>query len=232
MRTYAYIPRIDELYGLPIGTESPRGITPLIDRLDRLFPGTRLKDRLSALEDLSHQGIVDFLASNGAYASIFSDPTLTTVAGYLNTSVMAIFRTSEVEQIVLTESLFDKNGLNLSANDILPGNKQSLTVFPSIAVVHRFFVLVFAKPNSFLFLSELSLCGTRVQDFDITYISRLPKLSTLLLNNTTISNEAYVVILPPHRILTSHLSKQYLPSHPPQALLDPALHRFESQHHG
>lgn len=58
---------IDELYGSPIGTESPCGINPLIERLDYLFPGTRLKDRLLVLDDLSHQGIADFLASHGVY---------------------------------------------------------------------------------------------------------------------------------------------------------------------
>lgn len=145
----------DELYGSPIGTESPCGINPLIERLDYLFPGTRLKDRLLVLDDLSHQGIADFLASHG----------------YVNARVMAIFRTSEIQQITLTDSLLDKNGLNLSAKDILP---------------------VFSKPNSFLFLSELSLSGTPVQDFDITHINRLPKLSTLVLNDTAISNEAHV----------------------------------------
>jgi hypothetical protein len=90
------------------------------------------------LEDLSHQGIVDFLASNGMYLSVSSDPTLNISTGYLNASVMTIFRTSEIEQIVLTDSLLDKNGLNLAANDILPGNKQPLTVSPSIVVVHLF----------------------------------------------------------------------------------------------
>jgi hypothetical protein len=74
MRIYAYIRGIDELYGSPIGTESPRGIKPLIDRLDYIFPGTRLKDRLLMLEDLSHQGIVDFLTSNGTYTSTFVRP--------------------------------------------------------------------------------------------------------------------------------------------------------------
>lgn len=49
------------------------------------------------------------------------------LAGYLNARVMAIFRTSEVQQIVLTESLLDKNGLNLSANDILPGNEPAIS---------------------------------------------------------------------------------------------------------
>jgi len=195
MRIYAYVHGVGELYGSPIGTESPRGIKPLIDRLDHLFPGSRLKDRLLRLEDLSHQGIADFLASNGVYACMSFYLGLSNLVGYLNAHVMAVFRTSEVQQIVLTESLLDGNGLNLSANDILPGTEPLLAASSFRSPLH---VPAFAKPNSFLFLSKLSLSGTPVQDFDITHINRLPRLSTLLLNDTAISNEAYahVPILP------------------------------------
>lgn len=58
---------IDELYGPPVGTESPRGILPLIHKIDRLLPGIRILERLSNLEDLSHQGIADMLAKNGMF---------------------------------------------------------------------------------------------------------------------------------------------------------------------
>ncbi|KAJ7058613.1 hypothetical protein C8F01DRAFT_1255760 [Mycena amicta] len=51
---------------------------------------------------------------------------------------------------------------------------------------------VFSKPNSFLFLSELSFNGTRMQDIDLVHIHHLPWLMTLLLNNTGISNEGPV----------------------------------------
>jgi hypothetical protein len=56
---------IDQLYGPPIGTESPRGIKSLILRLEGLLPGIRLADRLNALKQPSHQTIADFLAENG-----------------------------------------------------------------------------------------------------------------------------------------------------------------------
>ena len=50
--------------------------------------------------------------------------------------------------------------------------------------------VVFSKPNSFLFLSELSLSDASLQDFDMTYIHHLPRLSHLWLSNTGIGNEA------------------------------------------
>ncbi|RDB25528.1 hypothetical protein Hypma_006214 [Hypsizygus marmoreus] len=155
----------DQLYGPPIGTESPRGLKPFIERLDLLLPGIRLKQRLSHLEDVSHQSIVDFLASHGL----------------LNERVLSTLRSSEIDRIALTESLLDANGLNL-------GSKEILTTF--------------SKPNSFLFLSELSLSGIHIPDFDITHIHRLPKLSTLLLDNTAISNEAIFLLVPLRRTLT------------------------------
>ncbi|KAF5379663.1 hypothetical protein D9615_005779 [Tricholomella constricta] len=141
-----------QLYGSRTETESPRSIQSFIELLDRTLPGIRLKERLAQLSVLSHQSIVDFLGANG----------------YLNSRVLALFRTLEVRWITLTESLQNANGLNL-CGDILPS---------------------FSQPNNFLFLSELSLRDTQVSDFDLTYIQRLPKLSTLLLDNSAISNEA------------------------------------------
>jgi hypothetical protein len=62
--------------------------------------------------------------------------------GYLNARVMAIFRTSEVYQVALTDSLLDNNGLNLSSNDILPGNDHSFDLFTIFhIVIHRFLFL-------------------------------------------------------------------------------------------
>ncbi|KAJ7464597.1 hypothetical protein FB451DRAFT_1561839 [Mycena latifolia] len=143
----------DQLYGPPIGTESPRGIKPLIQRLDALMPGIRLQERLSKLSELSHQAIADFLGENGL----------------LNVRVVTILRTSEIWRLALAESMGDEDGLNLAGKGILP---------------------VFSKPNSFLFLSELSFSGTRVLDHDLVHIQHLPRLAHLLLNNTGIGNEA------------------------------------------
>ncbi|KAF8155373.1 hypothetical protein K438DRAFT_357150 [Mycena galopus ATCC 62051] len=148
----------DELYGPPIGTESPRGLKPLIERLDSMMPGIRLRARLSKLADLSHQSIADFLGENGL----------------LNIRVLTILRTSEIWRLVMTESMGDEDGLNLAGKDIFP---------------------VFSKPHSFLFLTELSFSGTRVQDADIVHIHHLPRLVTLLLHNTGIGNEAVFNLL-------------------------------------
>lgn len=48
---------------------------------------------------------------------------------------------------------------------------------------------MFEKPNSFLFLSELSLSGATLQDYDLTNIHHLPRLSRLWISNTGIGNE-------------------------------------------
>ncbi|KAJ7465160.1 hypothetical protein FB451DRAFT_1370059 [Mycena latifolia] len=143
----------DQLYGPPIGTESPRGIKRLIQLLDSLMPGIRLQERLLKLPDLSHQGIADFLGENG----------------FLNVRVLTILRTSEIWRLALAESMGDEDGLNLAGNALLR---------------------VFSKPNSFLFLSELSFSGTQIQDIDLVHIHHLPRIVTLLLNNTGIGNEA------------------------------------------
>ncbi|KAJ7266568.1 hypothetical protein C8J57DRAFT_1068466 [Mycena rebaudengoi] len=93
---------------------------------------------------------------------------------------ITILRTSEIWRLVLAESMNDEDGLNLAGKEILP---------------------VFSKPNSFLFLSELHLSGTRVHDSDLAHIHHLPRLVTLLLNNTGIGNEAVYLLLPLKRSL-------------------------------
>ncbi|TFY54163.1 hypothetical protein EVJ58_g9020 [Rhodofomes roseus] len=143
----------DELYGPPVGAETPRSMNALTTRLDTLLPGIRLKERLQALKADSHQHIANILA----------------VDGHLNAHVLEILRMSEIDCLDLTASLMDAEGLNLGAKELLP---------------------VFSKPNSFLFLSELSLSDASLQDFDMTYIHHLPRLSRLWLSNTGISNEA------------------------------------------
>ncbi|TRM68547.1 hypothetical protein BD626DRAFT_118050 [Schizophyllum amplum] len=94
----------DELYGPCVGTESPRGVSSLVDRLTCLLPGIRLKERLYALSDLCHQTIADFLADNGL----------------LNPAILSILRTSELRSLSLTASLLDEDGLNLAGQDIFP----------------------------------------------------------------------------------------------------------------
>ncbi|KAF7311901.1 hypothetical protein MIND_00201400 [Mycena indigotica] len=154
----------DELYGPPIGTESPRGIKPFIERLDAMIPGIRLQARLSKLPDLSHQAIADYLGEHGL----------------LSSRILTAFRTSEIWRLALTESMNDEDGLNLAGRSVLS---------------------VFSKPNGFFFLSELSFNGTPVQDIDLVHIHHLPRLVTLLLNNTGIRNEAIFHIVALRRSL-------------------------------
>ncbi|CAK5273845.1 unnamed protein product [Mycena citricolor] len=154
----------DELYGPPIGTESPRGLMPFIKSLDEMMPGIRLQERLLRLPNLSHQAVTDFLADNGL----------------LNVRVLSVLRTSEIWRLVLSESMNDEDGLNLAGRDILP---------------------IFSKPNSFLFLSELCLSGTRVHESDLLHVHHLPRLVTLLLNNTGIGNEAIYLLVSLKRTL-------------------------------
>ncbi|PCH42550.1 hypothetical protein WOLCODRAFT_72130 [Wolfiporia cocos MD-104 SS10] len=93
----------DELYGPPIGTETPRGISVLISRLNALLPGIRLKERLYALGTPDHQDIVDLLARGG----------------HLNKYILEMLRMSEIEVLDLTASLMDQEGLNMGAHDLL-----------------------------------------------------------------------------------------------------------------
>ncbi|KAF7290065.1 hypothetical protein HMN09_01311600 [Mycena chlorophos] len=100
--------------------------------------------------------------------------------GLLGPQVLAILRTSEIWRLLLTESMNDAQGLNIGGRSILPN---------------------FSKPNSFLFLQELSFNGTPVQDIDLVHIHHLPRLVTLLLNGTGIGNEGVFHIVALRRSL-------------------------------
>lgn len=162
---------VDFLYGPPIGTESPRGLTALYDRLDKMLPGVRMKRRLSALPTQTHQAVADFLGEQG----------------YLNSRVMTMLRTSEIRALSMTDSMDEESGLNIGSRDIIKGRPNFFNHEHRVDAV-----LVFNQPNSFTFLTYLSFSGCRVLDMDIMYIQHLPKLAILLLNNTGISNEACV----------------------------------------
>ncbi|KAF9027143.1 hypothetical protein BDZ89DRAFT_1067141 [Hymenopellis radicata] len=155
----------DFLYGPSIGPESPRGLNILIEKLDALLPGIRLKKRLSSLSPSTHQGVADYLAE----------------FGFLNLRVMSILRTSEIRSLSLSNSLEDEDGLNIDAKDVLT---------------------VFSRPNSFIFLTQLSFTGTQIQDFDLVHIQHLPRLSVLYLDNTGIGNEAIYILTSLKRTLT------------------------------
>lgn len=55
----------DELIGIAVGTETPRGMRALVSRLDAMFPGVRLKDKLASAT--CHQDIVDIMCQNGMF---------------------------------------------------------------------------------------------------------------------------------------------------------------------
>lgn len=52
-----------------------------------------------------------------------------------------------------------------------------------------YFTLVFTRPHSFLFLSELSFNNTPVLDMDLVKLIGLPKLAVLGLKNTGVGDE-------------------------------------------
>ncbi|PSS34015.1 hypothetical protein PHLCEN_2v1919 [Hermanssonia centrifuga] len=101
-------------------------------------------------------------------------------SGALSERILDILRTSEIEFLDLTASLAEEDGLNFKARDMLH---------------------VFAKPNSFLFLSEINLNDVRLYDADLMHIHRLPRLGCLSLNNTGISNEGIFLLIPLKRCL-------------------------------
>ncbi|EIW57992.1 uncharacterized protein TRAVEDRAFT_21430 [Trametes versicolor FP-101664 SS1] len=91
------------------------------------------------------------------------------VEGRLTARVLGLFRTSEVECLDLVGSMTDEGGLNLGAHDIL----RTLSL-----------------PDGFHFLQELNFSGAVLDDADVLFFNRLPRLLRLWLNNTGISNEA------------------------------------------
>ncbi|KAI0648655.1 hypothetical protein C8Q79DRAFT_461996 [Trametes meyenii] len=91
------------------------------------------------------------------------------VEGHITDQVLRLFCSSEVECLDLAASMADEDGLNLGARDLLR---------------------VLSTTDSFLFLEELNFAGVALNDADILYFNRLPRLSRLWLSNTGIGNEA------------------------------------------
>lgn len=56
---------IDELYGPPVGSETPTGMKRLVSCLDSILPGIRLQERILALPKLNHQTIATYLGQCG-----------------------------------------------------------------------------------------------------------------------------------------------------------------------
>ncbi|KAF8521603.1 hypothetical protein BU17DRAFT_87837 [Hysterangium stoloniferum] len=89
--------RLDnELYGHPIGAETPRAISRLLSDLSHELPGILLKSRLSRFQNITHQVIVDILGLDG----------------YLARHILGYFRRSSIERLNLSNSLIAADGLN------------------------------------------------------------------------------------------------------------------------
>jgi hypothetical protein len=63
-----YVGYADQLYGPPIGSETPRGLKQLVHVLDQILPGVGVKKRFYVLDSLTHQKIANILGNNGRSA--------------------------------------------------------------------------------------------------------------------------------------------------------------------
>jgi hypothetical protein len=113
----------EELYGPALGRGSPGTIRALINHLDDLLPGIRLKERLISLDNITHQKIADALSVDGL--SSLRQRNVTQVVfhlkGLLNASVLNVFRMSDIRCLALTTSMIDEDGLNLLGPELLTG---------------------------------------------------------------------------------------------------------------
>ncbi|KAF8626955.1 hypothetical protein AX15_004620 [Amanita polypyramis BW_CC] len=155
----------DELFGPYLGSEAE--IQKLVDTIDSMLPGIRIKGRLTERlkNDASHQAIVNFLAENGKPYTYC----------HLNSRILELFRSSQVTRISLSESFTDTNGLNLISDDLF---------------------FAFSKPNSFRFLIALSLDGLCLKAPILSHIQHLPELAILSLFDTGIGNKAVYMLTP------------------------------------
>ncbi|EAU85193.1 hypothetical protein CC1G_06209 [Coprinopsis cinerea okayama7 len=101
--------------------------------------------------------------------------------GLITPAILDILRTTSIYSLSLAASLAEEGGLNICGQDMLK---------------------ILNKPGSFESLTELSLAGSRINDFDLIHIHRLPKLSALHLNQTSVGNEAVFLLVPLKRTLT------------------------------
>ena len=124
----------DELYGRPIETESPGGISTLISRLATTLPGIRLGEKLNACGANSHQQIADVLGADGMSLMYHASNVvvLIIVPGKLTHRTLDIFRTSEIAYLDLSSSLGDQDGLNLDAQALFHGTVDALRILAHI----------------------------------------------------------------------------------------------------
>ena len=212
-------PFADDLFGPSIGTESPRGIKTLVARLDDLLPGIRLKEKLDALESATHQQIVDTLASDGEFSSVTLSPTppllsslrlrelhgangcdeLTLRASRTCTGYTRLKATWTAASSIHSASPRSNASTSPHQRAMMQAASTSVPkIFcrvrsrhfdaPSDVSVERMRA-VLGRPNSFLFLRELSLNGVQLSETDVLHIHHLPRLARLWLGSTGIGNE-------------------------------------------
>ena len=166
----------------------------LIHKLDSALPGMRLRDRLWELNPTNAQILLDFMCEQGvlrAYRHSEIDlDTFIDDPGYINEKVLLIFSDTQVECIAFSQSMSYENGLNVSGSEVYSGKLH--LHFGSFRGTFLTQTTVFNRPDTFLFLTEVSFAGVRLRDSDLRYLYHLRKLSVLNLSETGIGNEASV----------------------------------------
>ena len=116
------LPLQDQLYGPSLGSGTPCSLKQIIQCLDRLLPGIAINNTFHAVQDLTHQKIVDTLGRSGQSTRI---PIFRIVSdlltGHLNAFVLNLFRRSNIKSLSLAASICDADGLNLSGRDAFSG---------------------------------------------------------------------------------------------------------------
>ncbi|KAF9474752.1 hypothetical protein BDN70DRAFT_924400 [Pholiota conissans] len=100
--------------------------------------------------------------------------------GYINQASLEILSQSDVKSINFAPSLYEENGLNIHSQAIYS---------------------VLGKSGNFCSLLEISFSGIQILNSDIQHIHHLPNLTTLLLDETAITNEAVYLLVSLKRTL-------------------------------
>ncbi|PPQ74605.1 hypothetical protein CVT24_004194 [Panaeolus cyanescens] len=160
-------------------------LSSIISRLDSILPGIRLYERLRKLPDPSPETFFNFLAENG----------------YMSEAVLDVLGDWDLDRIELKPEMFHSH-YNVYCSKMFRG-LSSLVVGAAISVLAADALhIALGKPQKFLSLTEISLCGLKLDDSDIIYFHHLPRLSIMLLDNTGLGNEGVFLLVPLKRTLT------------------------------
>jgi hypothetical protein len=128
---------------------------------------------------------------------------------------------SEIVSLDLSASIVDQSGLNLAGRDLL---KCTLFTRGDSFITDSYDFSVFSKPNSFVFLSFMTIDNAPISDFDITYIHHLPRLSILSLCNAGLGNEASEYIHPSNVVIYNSITPQDFTSSQLKMVFERTLH--------